>query len=52
MGYFKVYTTFNKSLGQTAPSARKCPKNQFWGLLSSFVQPKTARAWEERAYLH
>ena len=31
MGNFKVYTTFNKNLGQTVPSAWKCPKTQFWG---------------------
>ena len=31
MDNFKVYTTFNKSWGQTAPSARKCLKTQFWG---------------------
>ena len=36
MGNFKVYTTFNKSLGQTAPSAWKCPKTQFWGPLTNW----------------
>ena len=36
MGNFKVYTTFNKNLVQTAPSAWKCPKTQFWGPLTSW----------------
>jgi len=27
----QVYTTFNKTLGQIAPSAWKCPKTQVWG---------------------
>ena len=36
MGNFKVYTTFNKKLGQTAPSAWKCPKTQFWGPLTNW----------------
>ena len=36
MGNFKVYTTFNKSLGQTAPSAWKCLKTQFWGPLTNW----------------
>ena len=26
---YKVYTTFNKNLGQTAPSASKCPKTTY-----------------------
>jgi len=29
MGNFKVYKTLNKHLGQTAPSAWKCPRTQF-----------------------
>ena len=36
MGNFKVYTTFNNNLGQTAPSAWKCPKTQFWGPLTNW----------------
>ena len=36
MGNFKVFTTFNQSLGQTAPSARKCLKTQFWGPLTNW----------------
>ena len=36
MGNFKVYTTFNKHLGQTAPSAWKCPKTQSWGPLTNW----------------
>ena len=36
---FKVYTTFNKSLGQTAPSAWKCPKTEFWGPLTENLNP-------------
>jgi len=36
MGNFKVYTAFNKSLGQTAPSAWKCLKTQFWGPLTNW----------------
>ena len=36
MGYFKVYTTSDKKLGQTAPSAWICPKTQFWGPLASW----------------
>jgi len=39
MGNFKVYTTFNKSLGQTAPSAWKCLKTQFWGPLTENLNP-------------
>ena len=39
MGNFKVYTTFNKNLGQTAPSAWKCPKTQFWGPLTENLNP-------------
>jgi len=38
MGNFKVYTTFNKSC-QTAPSAWKCPKTQFWGPLINWKNP-------------
>ena len=36
MGNFKVYTTSNKRLCQTAPSAWKCSKIQFWGPLSNW----------------
>ena len=36
MGNFEVYTTFNKNLGQTAPSAWKCPKTQLWGPLTNW----------------
>ena len=36
MGNFKGYTNFNKNLGQTAPSAWKCPSTQFWGPLTSW----------------
>jgi len=36
MGNFKVYTTFDKSLGQTAPFAWKCLKTQFWGPLTNW----------------
>ena len=36
MGNLKGYTVFIKSLGQTAPSAWKCPKTQFWGPLTSW----------------
>ena len=36
MGNFNVYATFNKSLGQTAPSAWKCLKTQFWGPLTNW----------------
>ena len=32
MGNFKDYTTSNKSLGQSAPSAWKCPKTPFEAL--------------------
>jgi len=32
MGNFKVYTSLIKSLQQTAPSARKCPKTRFEAL--------------------
>ena len=32
----KVHTTFNKSLGQTLPSAWKCLKTQFWGPLTNW----------------
>jgi len=39
MGNIKVYTTFNKSLGQTAPSAWKCLKTQFWGPLTENLNP-------------
>ena len=39
MGNFKVCTTFNKSLGQTAPSAWKCLKTQFWGPLTENFNP-------------
>ena len=36
MGNFKVYTTFNKGLGQTAPCTWKCLKTQFWGPLTNW----------------
>ena len=36
MSNFKVYTAFNKSLDQTAPSAWKCPKTQLWGPLTNW----------------
>ena len=36
MGNFKVYTSFKKSLVQTAPSAWKRLKTQFWGPLSNW----------------
>jgi len=36
MGNFKVYATFNKNLGQTAPSAWKCPKTEFWVPLNNW----------------
>jgi len=39
MSNFKVYTTFNKSLGQTASSAWKCLKTQFWGPLTENLNP-------------
>jgi len=39
MNNFKVYTTSNKSLGQTAASAWKCPKTQFWGPLIENLNP-------------
>jgi len=44
MGNFKVYTTFNKNLGQTAPSAWKCPKTQFWGPLTNWKFEPSPRA--------
>ena len=31
--------SFNKSLGQTAPSAWECPKTQFWGPLTENLTP-------------
>jgi len=36
MGNFKVHTTFNKSFSQTAPSALKCPKTEFWDPLTNW----------------
>ena len=39
MGNFKVYTTFNKSLDQTAPSAWKGHRTQCWGLLTENLNP-------------
>ena len=36
MGNFKVYTTSNKRLCRTAPSAWKCPKTQSWGPLTNW----------------
>ena len=38
-GQLQVYTTSNKNLGQTAPSAWKCPKTQFWGPLTENLNP-------------
>ena len=40
MGNFKVYTT----LGQTAPSAWKCLKTQFWGPLTNWKFEPSLRA--------
>ena len=39
MGNFKVYITFNKSLGQTALSAWKCLKTQFWAPPTENLNP-------------
>ena len=36
MGIFKMYTTFNKSSSQSAPSAWKCLKTQFLGPLTNW----------------
>ena len=36
MGNFKIYTTFNKNLGQTAPSAWNALKLNFWGALTNW----------------
>jgi len=36
MGNFKVYTTFNKSLDQTAPSAWNALKLSIWGPLANW----------------
>jgi len=37
MGNFEVYIhNLQQSLGQTAPSAWKCPKTQFWGTLTNW----------------
>ena len=33
------WETFNKSLGQTAPSAWECPITQFWGPLTENLKP-------------
>jgi len=44
MGNFKVYTTFTKCLGQTAPSAWKCFKNQFRGPLTNWKFESSPRA--------
>ena len=44
MGNFKVDTIFNKSLGQTAPSAWKCLKTQFWGPLTNWKFEPSPRA--------
>ena len=41
---FKVYTTFNKSLGQTAPSAWKCLKTQFWAPLTNWKFEPSSKA--------
>ena len=46
MGNFKDYTTFNKRkrLGQTAPSAWKCLKTQFWGPLTNWKFEPSSKA--------
>jgi len=44
MGNFKVYTTFNKSLGQTAPSAWKRLKTQFWAPLTNWKFEPSSKA--------
>ena len=49
MGNFKVCTTFNKSLGQTAPSAWKCLKTQFWGPLAT--AKNSLSHWKARIWL-
>ena len=44
MGHFEVYTTFTERLGQTAPSAWKCPKTQIWGPLTNGKFEPSSRA--------
>ena len=44
MGNFKVFTTFNQSLGQTATSAWKCLKTQFWGPLTNWKFERSPKA--------